>query len=340
MRFSEIKTIVKAHIDAGDTQTVIHIAGSPGCGKSALGDEIGGEMGFDKVVTVNLSMLDIPDVAGLYFPDKESGTLKFHASPVLTQLQTGRNFLVIDEFADANIQMQNMGRRISWAREINGVKLSPETFILAMSNRSIDKSGAGKLSGKVKNAVSQLTMESNLDDFVDWAMRPNPNTVHGCNIDPVEIQFLRFKPNLLDMYNADAETSPTPRQWELVSRVPTSLPLHLFHADVASKVGAGPAAEYAAFRKIYESLVSFEEVVMNPTGVAIPKDLSAQYAIVGSVAHNTTPSNIERVAKFVERLPASFGVMFWQDAIKKTPAIKTTKPFISWATGSGNIVLN
>jgi len=333
MKFSDIKTIVKAHIDANDTKTTIHIAGSPGCGKSALGDEIGEEMGFDKVVTINLSMLDIPDVAGLYFPDKESGTLKFYASPMITQLQTGRNLLIIDEFADANIQMQNVGRRITWAREINGTQFSPETYFLCMSNRSLDKSGAGKLSGKVKNAVSQLSMESNLDDFVEWAMTKG-------DIDPVLIQFLRFKPNLLDMYNADQDTSPTPRQWELVNRVPASLRQDLFFADVASKVGEGPAAEYTGFRKIYESLVSFEEVVMNPTGVSIPKDLSAQYAIVGSVAHNTTPNNIERVAKFVERMSSDFGVMFWQDAIKKTPAIKTTKPFINWATSAGNVVLN
>jgi hypothetical protein len=156
----------------------------------------------------------------------------------------------------------------------------------------------------------------------------------------VLIQFLRFKPSLLAAYNADKDTCPTPRQWELVNRVPASLPLHLFFEDVKGKVGEGAAAEYSAFRKIYAALVSFEEVVMNPTTVAIPKDLSAQYAIVGSVAHNVSPTTIERVSKFVERMPTDFGVMFWQDSIKKTPALKTTKTFIQWATSAGNVVLN
>ncbi|NVN99252.1 MAG: ATP-binding protein [Geobacteraceae bacterium] len=334
MKFSDIKTIVKAHIDANDFKTMPLISGSPGCGKSALGYELAQEIAFDNVAEINLSMLDTPDVGGLaLIGDAGSDVLKFKKSPLMAPLQTGRNLLIMDEFGDASIAMQNVGRRVLWTREINGLKLSPETFIIGMTNRSVDKSGAGKLSGKVRNAVSQFSMESNLDDWTDWALSKG-------NIDPVLIQFLRFKPNLLDQYSADAETSPTPRQWELVNRVPESLPMHLFFEDVKSKVGEGPAAEYAAFRKIYAALVSFEEVVMNPTTVAIPKDLSAQYAIVGSVAHNVSPTNIERVSKFVERLPSDFGVMFWQDSVKKTPQLKTTKSFIQWATSAGNVVLN
>lgn len=335
MRYSAIKTIVKSHIDAGDNMTTFLIKGAPGCGKSALGYELASEYPFDNVVDMNLSMMDIPDAAGLYYPDNEAGSLKFMPSPMLTRLQTGRNLLILDEFADATIPMQNLGRRILWTREVNGVKLSPETFVIAMSNRTIDKSGAGKLSGKVRNAVSQLEMESNIDDWVAWAMDENKG-----NINPVEIQFLRYRSELLDKYDADAETSPTPRQWELVNRVPESLPTGLFFEDVKSKVGEGPAAEYAAFRKIYASLVSFEDIVMNPTGVPVPKDLSAQYAIIGSIAHHVKSATIERVSQFVERMSSDFGVMFWNDCTKKTPALKVSKPFITWATASSNAILN
>lgn len=333
MKYSDIKTIISSHIASNDSKTVHHISGAPGCGKSALGTELGSELGFDRVEELNLSMLEIPDVAGLYFPDKEDGHLKFYGSPAISALSSGRNLLILDEFADSTIQMQNVGRRLLWTREINGVKLSPETYIVAMSNRSVDKSGAGKLSGKVKNAVTQYTMEANLDDWVEWALTKG-------NIDPVLIQFLRFKPNLLDDYNADRDTSPTPRQWEMVNRVPTSLRQDLYFAGVSGKVGEGAAAEYTAFRKIYEALVSFEDIVMAPKSVKIPTDLSAQYAIVGSVAHNVTPQTAERVAEFVERLSPDFGVMYWSDAIKKTPALKATKSFITWATAAGNVLLS
>jgi hypothetical protein len=332
MKFSDIYSIVKAHIEAGDTQTVFSVLGSPGCGKSALGTKIGKDFGFDFVWDANFSYLDLPDVAGLYFPGAD-GTLDFKANPNLQRLTTGRNLLIIDEATDANMLMQNLARRMFWTREINGIKLSPETYVMLLGNRSQDKSGAGKFSGKVKNAISQFTMESNLDDWVEWALTDG-------NIDPLVIQFLRFKPGLLDDYKPDADCSPTPRQWELVSRVPSTLPDSLYMLDVAAKVGEGPAAEFTAFRKIYQSLISFEDIIINPEGVPIPKDLSAQYAIVGSVAHNVKPDTAERAAKFITRMPSDFQVMFWTDSMRKTPAIKTCKPFIQWASSSANVIFN
>lgn len=332
MKFSDVFTTVSAHIDANDTKTVFSLEGEPGIAKTALAYALNDKYKFDNFIDHNYSLMDVPDVAGLALLGAGGEALQFKFNEQMLKLRTGRNFYLIDEAPDASMLMQNLARRILWTREVNGMKLSDETFIMLTGNRTKDKSGAGRMSGKVKTAVTRLEMEANLQDWTDWAL--------NVGIDPVLIQFLRFKPNLLAAYNADAEVCPTPRQWEMVNYVPAALPPHLFFEDVKGKVGEGAAAEYTAFRKIYAALVSFEEIVMNPTGVVIPKDLSAQYAIVGSVAHNVSPQNIERVSKFVERMPTDFGVMFWNDSIKKTPALKTTKPFIQWATSAGNVVLN
>jgi hypothetical protein len=209
--------------------------------------------------------------------------------------------------------------------------VSDQTYLITMGNRTTDKSGAGRMSGKVKNAVTQLEMESNLDDWVEWALTSN--------IDPVLIQFLRFKPDLLDKYDPDEAASPTPRQWELVNRVPTALPQGLFFEDVKGKVGKGPAVEYTSFRKIYESLVSFDDVIADPDKVQVPTDLSAQYAIIGSLAHRTTVDNLDRVVRYVDRMKPNFVLMFWMDTMRKTPAVKFTKTFITWASGPGRALL-
>jgi hypothetical protein len=336
MKFSDIKTILKAHILAGDTRTVPIILGSPGCGKSALGYELAKdpELGFEHFDDLNFSVLDTPDAAGLaLIGDQSSDALKFKYPPQLARMRTGRNLLILDEIGDSVMAMQNLARRWQWNREVNGCRLSDETFIIMMSNRSKDKSGAGRLSGKIKNAVTQYTLESNLDDWVNNFAMP-----HGKN--PLLIQFLRFRPGLLDMYDPDADCSPTPRQWDLVDLVPSTLPTDLFFADVAGKVGEGPAAEFTAFRKIYLSLVSFEDVVLSPKGTPIPEDLAALYATVGSLAHNTTVGNVDRVAEYVDRLSPDFGVMYWMDTWKKTPAVKGTKAFVKWATANANVVMN
>lgn len=336
MKFSDIYTIIKTQFLTGDTSYVPVIAGSPGCGKSALVKALARdtEMGFEYFDDLNFAQLDIPDVGGLaLIGDLSSDVLKFKKSPLLAPFQSAQKMLLcIEEAFDASIPMQNLMRRLVWDRKVNNLALGSNVHIVLCTNRSVDKSGAGRPTTKLLNVVSYLPMESNLDDWVHWAI--------DANIDPVLIQFLRFKPNLLDQFDPNAQFSPTPRQWEFVSRIVPSLRSDLFFASVASRVGEGPAAEYTAFRKIYESLISFEEVVMNPDKANIPKDLSAQYAIVGSLSTQVGPNTIERVATYIERMPSDFGVMFWQDTVKRTPAVKTTKAFIKWAKDAGNVLLS
>jgi len=331
MKFSQIYQIISAHIKAGDTKTTFAVLGSPGCGKSALASALGAdpEHGFEQVFDLNFSLMDIPDVAGLYYPgDGES--LVFKANPQLLKLREGKNLLVIDEASDASVLMQNLARRIFWTREINGIKLSDQTHVVLLGNRVQDKSGANRFSGKVKNAVSTFVLESTLDDWITWAV--------GADIDPMVRAFLRFKPALLDKYDPDVDASPTPRQWELVSRVPASLPADLYAADVAAKVGDAAAAEYMAFRKMASQLVQPDEVLADPKGVAIPEELSSLYAIVESVAQHTTVENVEAFAQFVGRLPPAFQALYWTTAGKKCKAVLATAPFQQWAASNMNVI--
>lgn len=337
MRFSSIIEIIKTQWQSGDTSTVHFVEGSPGCGKSALGKALANDpdLGFERAADINVSLVDIPDVAGLALMQDGEDVLHFKKSPLLAPFQTGRNLLIFEEVPDAPIAMQNLVARLCYDRELNGLHLSPETHVLMFGNRSKDKSGAGRVSTKLSNRVRRLEMESNLDDWVDWALTKG-------NIDPVLIQYLRFKPGNLDNFQPDAPlgANPTPRAWERVNKINPRLRSDLFLAAASGDVGPGPAAEYVAFRKVYESLVSLEQVIMDPDKTPVPKDLAAQYAIVGSLAHGTNPQNVERVSRFIKRMSSDFGVMYWLDASKKDPKVKATKAFIEWAASAGNVILN
>lgn len=340
MKFSQLQSLISTQwTDADNSRDIFFVQSAPGIGKSALAHAIAADpaLGFDNVAEINASLMDTPDLAGLaLMGDTGSDVLQFKKPPLLAPLQNPdhRNLVIWEEVPDSNIAMQNLVARWAYDGEVNGMRLSPNTFHLMLGNRSKDKSGAGRVSTKLSNRVCVLEMDPDLDDWVDWAL--------AANIDPVGVQFLRFRPNLFCEFNPDAHMgiNPTPRAWERVFRTSPRLPTDLYFNKAKGEVGEGPAAEYAAFRKIYESLISFEEIVMNPTGVKIPSDLSAQFAIVGSISHKANPQNIERVAEFVERLPSDFGVMFWKDTLKRTPAIKSTKPFIKWATSSNNVLLS
>lgn len=331
MRFSQLKTVIASQF-ARTNEVNYLVLGKPGGGKTALARTIGAELGFDHVVEFNASLRDPVDLLGT--PNNNDGLTRWCKPADLAVLETGRNLLIVEEITDCNAAMQNALCRLIYDKNVGDLRLSSETYIIATGNRTEDKSGAQRLSTKLGNRMRVHTFEENLEDWVNWAM--------GENVDPVLIQFVRYRPNLLSDFdpNRPYGVNPTPRSWATVDKIDATLPADLFFAECAGSVGEGAAAEYVAFRKIYAALVAFEDVVMNPKGTPIPEDLAAQYAIVGSLSHNTTVGNVDRVAEYVERMPSDFGVMYWMDARKKTPALKGTKAFMKWATANANVILN
>jgi len=337
MKYSNLKRTIVAQWTAPAGHKMAYlILGKPGGGKSALSLDIVKSLGGtpENTVVFTPSLRDPVDVLGT--PNNQGEVTRWVPPAEFYKLRkgVGKCFLVIEELTDATIPMMNAMCRIVLDRHAGDLELSDELYIIGTGNRTEDKSGANRLTTKLGNRLNIQHFDENLDDWVDWAM--------ANNIDPVLIQFIRFKPNLLSDFDPNRAygVNPTPRQWEKVALSPTTLPTDLFMENVKGLVGEGAAAEYAAFRKIYAGLISFEEVVMNPKTVPIPSDLSAQYAIIGSISHNTTKANIERVAEFVERLPSDFSVMFWQDTTKRSPDVKTSKAFIKWATSATNVVIN
>lgn len=338
-KFSAISSIVtKTWSVKGGNKIPFLILGKPGGGKSAMAMQVVKSLGGndDNTVVFTPSLRDPVDVLGT--PNNNGDFTRWVPPAEFYKLRhvegdDSDKFLVVEELTDAQVGMMNAMCRIFHDGFAGDLRLTSNLHIIATGNRTEDKSGANRLTTKLGNRLCVMDFDENLDDWVDWAL--------DRNIDPVLIQFVRFKPSLLSDFdpNRPYGINPTPRQWEKVSMA-CSAPLDTTELFELCKglVGEGAAAEFAAFRKIYQSLVSFDDIVMNPEKVKIPSDLSAQYAIVGSVSHNVTPATIERVAVFVDRLPTDFGVMFWQDTLRRTPAIKTSKPFIKWATSAGNVL--
>ena len=313
------------------------VLGKPGGGKSALAVDVVKSLGgnADNTVVFTPSLRDPVDVLGT--PRNDGEVTRWIPPAEFHKLRrgAGKCFLIIEELTDASAAMMNAMCRIVLDRVAGELPLSESLYIIGTGNRTEDKSGANRLTTKLGNRLNVQEFDESLDDWVDWAL--------SAGIDPVLIQFIRFKPDALSDFdpNRPYGINPTPRQWEAVNNVvPMPGNPELYFQNVRGLVGEGRAAEYAAFRKVYDSLVSFDEVCLNPATAPVPTDLSAQYAIVGSLSHNVKPTTIERVATYVNRLAPDFGVMFWNDAIKKTSSLKTTKPFVEWATAATNVILN
>lgn len=328
MKFSDIKLSIIEQFKTTNT-VVPYIEGAPGGGKSALAKQIGEELGFDRIVPFFASLRDPVDLLGT--PRNDGDVTRWIPPAELAQLSTGRNLLIIEELSDADRPMQNALCGLIYDRGLNDLHLSQDTYIIATGNRTQDKSGANRVVSKLYGRVRVFEFNENIDDFSMWALEND--------IDPVLIQFLRFRPDLLSDFNPDRKANPTPRTWVRAAQTPTTLPTDVFFANIAGDVGEGAAAEYTGFRRIYESLPSIDGLLLNPTKAEVPTDPAVLYATMGALAHKASADNFDRVVVYLERVPPEFQVMCVSDAMKLQPTLKNTRGFVAWAVRNSSVLL-
>jgi hypothetical protein len=330
--FKSIERAILAQFNFNN-KVVPYIEGAPGGGKSALAAKIGREMGIpeENITQFYASLREPVDLLGIPKAMEDTGVNHWFPPAEIARLSHGKHLLIIEELSDATTPMQNALCGLIHDRKIGAVKLSDQCYIIATGNRTKDKSGANRIVSKLGGRVRRYEFQENLDDWCDWAL--------DAGLDIMGIQFLRFRPDLLSMFNPEHFSSPTPRTWEKAMMVPTDLPADLYLESVAGDVGEGAAIEFVAFRRIADKLPNMDVVLMNPATAEIPEDPAVRYAFCGALASRAAKDNFDRVCAVVERLTPEFGVMVVNDAQKLCPAVKSTKAFTNWCVKNSSVML-
>lgn len=337
MKFSDIReSIVRQFSQPFGHRINILVEGEPGGGKSDLGRAAFSDIGIppERVLEFNASLRDPTDILGIPFKS-DDGTHSLWLPPEemwKMRRGTGKWGLLLEEYSDAQMAMQNGLCRVMHDRHAGQLQLTDELYVIGTGNRTEDKSGAQRVSTKFYNRGRLYTLEANIDDWSEWALMSG--------IDTVLIQFLRFRPALLSQFDPNRKVNPTPRKWgKDVANIPTDMSSGLYLGAVSGDVGEGPAAEYIGFRHIYENLPNLDALLLNPSRAEVPTDVAVLYALGGALATRSTKDNFDRVWEFVQRMPPDFQVMTVCDAMKLKPEVRNTKGFVSFATKNSNLVL-
>ena len=332
MRYSNIKTSVISQFSVdGGNAVVPFILGAPGGGKSACARDIVQSLGIENVVEFTASLRDPVDVLGV--PNNTGEYTRWIPPQEFYQLRqgVGRSALILEELSDAPVPMQNALCSVIYDKRAGQLDLSDELYIIATGNRTEDKSGANRITSKLANRTRRFDFVENIDDWTEWAL--------DNDIDPVLIQFLRFRPGLLSDFDANRFANPTPRSWERVNLIPDSLDSALFFDNCAGEVGEGAAAEFTGFRRIYLSLPNVDAILLDPAGADVPKDPATLYALTGALARKATKDNFDRVSKYLSRMSPEFNVMATKDAIKMQPSIRHSRAFVEWAAVNAEVLM-
>ncbi len=350
MKPSDLKKLIAARFNAV-MKRPLHIEGSPGVGKTQIAAQIAKELGVGfKVVHAPLLQ---PEDYSLPVPSADRLSVNFIVSKEKFPLEDSdcpdTGIFLIDELPQSDNHAQKILRNLIQEREIHGKRLKPGWTIITTGNRQADRAGANRLLSHLSNVLTRVELEPSLDDWTQWAL--------GAGIKPEVIAFIRFRPELLNNFDAHAEINATPRAWaEGVSPALGVIDPLLEHVCFKGDVGDGPASEFLGFLKIFRKLPSPDAILLNPKGSPVPVDSSATlYAICAALAHRATADNFDRLMQYIMRIPeeykkfhkqtggAEYTVLFVKDAIRlteRTPKdVQLTKAFIDWASKYGTELL-
>lgn len=306
------------------------IYGPPGVGKSDLVHQIASELFDGNLIDVRLSQFDPVDLRGI--PSVKDGVTIWNRPAFLPT--EGSGLLFLDEYGDAQPDVQNVCKQLLLDRRIGDYHLPEGWHVIAATNRTEDKAGvsSGKNTAN-NNRVAHFDVSLDIDDWTTWAA--------DHDIRPEVLAFCRFRSDLLHDFDPKrAEPAfPSPRSWSFVSRlIESTIPSHLEHPLLSGVIGSGAASEFVGFLRIWRNLPNLDAILLAPDTTPVPdkEDLATRYAVAVGLAGKVSAKSYGNAIKYLDRLSApEYGVLCSNIAIKKDPAICTTKDFASWAAKNG-----
>lgn len=340
---------IRANVEADDKTPTI-IIGPPGCGKTTLPLTIAVEYGIPRDVAEKCifrpSLRDPVDLAGLPHNerDPESGQLFTHwaANSFIKYVNDvaakyGIAFLIIDELMQAVPMMQNALAGLMLDRFVGENFLDDRVFIVATGNRVEDKAGAGRLLTQVANRAEIWELSVDLESWGAY--------MTGQGYDPMLVAYARFDPACLNDFDPNRSVNGTMRSMEAAAKISTDLPEDVYLAKLSGRIPQARAAQYVAFRKLFDLLPTAEQMINNPTQAKLPTDnRGAMYAASALAFKRADRKTFGALTKYVERIALDgyapdIEAAFYKDVACAKTELCETAEFVAWATGRGEDVV-
>ena len=246
------------------------IWGAPGIGKSSIVAQTAEEHKME-VIDLRLSQLAPTDLRGL--PVADNGVSRWFPPEFLPR--EGRGILFLDELNLAPPAMQGMAQQLILDRRVGSYCVPDGWFVWAAGNRKEDRAAVFDMPAPLANRFIHLTVEAHFESFKTYALA---HAIHEHLL-----AFLSFRPGLLHKLDPQQPAWPSPRSWMMAN--------HLYKVDLAIEhvVGAGAAAEFASFLKLYQQLPDVEAILQgNGSAIGFPQEPSLRYALTVALTMRAT----------------------------------------------------
>jgi hypothetical protein len=207
--WNELHRLVGTTLRAGIS---VLVRGHPGVGKSTLANTLAAELGLP-LVDIRLAQRDPADLCGVWFPDNESRTLRSYPPEWAVEAAARPAFIFLDEINAAVTKLhQAAAYQIVLERRVGNVQFHPDTVVMAAGNLEEDNAIVTPLSSALCNRFAHYTMRVDAQSWLDWGA--------GAGIDEAILGYVgRHREDVLYANDGEAMAFPSPRSWEMASRV-------------------------------------------------------------------------------------------------------------------------
>jgi hypothetical protein len=276
LTYAECKPLAQLTLEAGIS---VLLRGHPGVGKSTLAADLARDMDLP-LVDIRLAQRDPAELGGVYFPDRDAQVLSLFPPDWVRQACEGPVMVFLDEINAAVTRLhQAAAYQIVLEKRVGPFRFHPGTVVMAAGNLEEDNAIVTHLSSALCNRFAHHILRVDARTWLDWGAH------HG--IDEAILGFVgRYGEEVL--YDNDGEVAfPTPRSWEMASRVYRAAPEPLRRRAIASCVGAPAAARLDAWLRIYRK-VNAARIIRNGLAMDFRKGKKAEpsyvYAAIYAVA--------------------------------------------------------
>lgn len=325
VKASQATSILITYIKA---KLVPMLSGSPGCGKSAIVHQIAKNHNL-KMIDLRLSQCDPTDLLG--FPtvkDSRSGYVPMETFPIegdaIPEGYSGW-LLFLDEFNSASPAVQAAAYKVVLDKMIGVYPMHKNVAIVCAGNLETDNAIVNPMSTALQSRLVHLELVVDAKELVDHATE--------AGWDHRITSYLNFKPGNVFTFQADHtdNTYACPRTWEFANRVLKQEPADTDLLPMLSgTLSEGVAREFLGFCKIYQSLVTMDQIKNMPEKVAVPVEPSVLFALTGAISHHASEENFGAMMKFVSRLPIEFQVVCLRATLKRNKALRKDPSVQGW----------
>ena len=316
--YDQLFPLLRSTLEAGIS---VLLLGSPGIGKSTLAVALAKDM-KKTLIDIRLAQKDPAELGGVYFPNRDAQTLELFPPEWVKRACAEPCLVFLDEFNAAVTKLhQAAAYQIVLEKRIGEFQFHPGTMVLAAGNHEDDNAIVTPLSSALCNRFAHFEMRPDVATWLKWAA--------GHGIHEHIMAFIQTYGEEVLFSASDTHSFPTPRSWEMASKVMRRVDDGDLKRVIAACVGAPMADRFCTYLDIYRK-VNAAKIISGEAKLDFGKAsepsfvYAAIFAVAGYLSHAQVPDNhLGNIVAFITApgVGPEYQILFFRQLRSRSPGI-------------------